>query len=107
MSSESEDGDKISSTAQALPAIERSNGLGSDAHEYQKAFLSSFSPEEDRAIRRKVDFRFLWLIGVMYIIKNVSPKSLKSYTETHDIVRSTTRMLLPSKCSKLASLPTF
>lgn len=35
------------------------------------AFLSSFSPEEDKAIRRKVDRRFLWLIGLIYLIKNV------------------------------------
>ncbi|EHK97616.1 putative tartrate transporter [Glarea lozoyensis 74030] len=71
MSSASEDGDKISSKAEALPATESIDGLKSDAYEDRKAFLSSFSPEEDKAIRRKVDMRFLWLIGLMYIIKNI------------------------------------
>jgi len=42
-----------------------------DATAERVAFLSSFSPEEDKAIRRKVDWRFLWLIGLMYIIKNI------------------------------------
>jgi len=43
----------------------------SDIAAQRITFLSSFSPEEDKAIRRKVDWRFLWLIGVMYITKNV------------------------------------
>jgi len=38
----------------------------------KEAFLSSFTPEEDKAIRRKVDLRFLLLIGLMYLVKNVS-----------------------------------
>ncbi|KAL1959088.1 hypothetical protein VTO42DRAFT_2875 [Malbranchea cinnamomea] len=37
----------------------------------RKAFLASFSAEEDKAIRRKVDRRFLWLIGMIYILKNI------------------------------------
>jgi hypothetical protein len=45
--------------------------VDSDAAADRIAFLASFSPEEDKAIRRKVDWRFLWLIGLMYIIKNV------------------------------------
>jgi len=45
--------------------------LRSDSTEDRKTFLSSFSPEEDKAIRRKVDNRFLLLIGLMYMIKNV------------------------------------
>ena len=49
-----------------------SNSIHSDAEAERRAFLSTFSPEEDKAIRRKVDYRFLWLIGLMYIIKNVS-----------------------------------
>jgi hypothetical protein len=47
------------------------HSLGSDVFADRRAFLSSFSPEEDKAIRRKVDWKFLWLIGLMYIIKNV------------------------------------
>ena len=49
-----------------------SNSIHSEAEAERRAFLSTFSPEEDKAIRRKVDYWFLWLIGLMYIIKNVS-----------------------------------
>lgn len=35
-----------------------------------KAFLASFSAADDKAIMRKVDWRFLWLIGITYLIKN-------------------------------------
>jgi hypothetical protein len=81
MSSASEDGENISAKEETLPTANRSNELQSDAYEDRKAFLSSFSPEEDKAIRRKVDMRFLWLIGLMYIIKNVSAEIFESYTE--------------------------
>lgn len=37
----------------------------------REAFLSSFTAEEDRKIMRKVDKRFLLLIGLMYILKNI------------------------------------
>lgn len=36
------------------------------------AFLSSFTAEEEKNIMRKVDRRFLVLIGLMYMIKTVS-----------------------------------
>ncbi|KAK2798710.1 hypothetical protein FQN50_008748 [Emmonsiellopsis sp. PD_5] len=39
--------------------------------ERKNALLSSFTAAEDKATRRKVDWRFLPLIGMMYIIKNV------------------------------------
>jgi hypothetical protein len=34
-------------------------------------FLSSFTQDENKAIMRKVDRRFLLIIGMMYVIKNV------------------------------------
>lgn len=37
----------------------------------REAFLATFSAEEDKAIMRKVDKRFLLLIGVLYLTKNV------------------------------------
>lgn len=40
--------------------------------EGKKAFLASFTAEEDKAIRRKVDRKFLLLIGIIYLFKNVS-----------------------------------
>lgn len=36
----------------------------------KKQFLGTFTAEEDKAIMRKVDMRFLWLIGITYLIKN-------------------------------------
>jgi hypothetical protein len=59
-----------------VPMKEMDSKANSDAPQSEvlgdcAAFLSSFSPEEDKAIRRKVDWRFLWLIGLMYIIKTV------------------------------------
>jgi hypothetical protein len=38
----------------------------------KEAFLSSFTAAEGKAIIRKVDRRFLFIIGMMYLIKNVS-----------------------------------
>jgi MFS transporter, ACS family, DAL5 transporter family protein len=35
------------------------------------AFLGSFSLEEEKKILRKIDHRFLLLIGLMYMIKQV------------------------------------
>jgi hypothetical protein len=75
-----------------LPEVNRSHELQNDAYEDRKAFLSSFSPEEDKAIRRKVDMRFLWLIGLMYIIKNVSAEIRWLY-QTNELNRLTTQML--------------
>ncbi|KAH8600105.1 major facilitator superfamily domain-containing protein [Bisporella sp. PMI_857] len=43
-----------------------------------EAFLSSFTPEEDKAIRQKVDWRFVWLIDLMYTIKNVDYQNATS-----------------------------
>lgn len=39
----------------------------------RREFLSSFTPEDDKRIMRKVNMRFLWLIGVIYVIKTVPP----------------------------------
>ena len=35
-------------------------------------FLATFTPQDDKAIMRKVDRRFLLLIGILYMTKNVS-----------------------------------
>lgn len=39
--------------------------------ENREEFLASFSPQEKKHIRRKVDKRFLLLIGLMYMVKQV------------------------------------
>jgi hypothetical protein len=49
------------------------NGPESDGKSDREAFLSSFTAGDDREIMKKVDNRFLWLIGLMYILKNVGP----------------------------------
>lgn len=40
--------------------------------EEKQAFLATFTAEDDKAIMRKVDRKFLLLIGLMYMVKNVS-----------------------------------
>ena len=37
----------------------------------REAFLASFTPAEDKSIMRKVDRRFLLLIGLLYMVKNI------------------------------------
>lgn len=44
----------------------------------REAFLTSFTPEDDRHIMRKVDKRFLLLIGVLYLSKTVSTRKLQN-----------------------------
>jgi hypothetical protein len=36
------------------------------------AFLATFTPQDDKDVMRKVDRRFLLLIGILYMTKNVS-----------------------------------
>lgn len=54
-------------TSQIATAEEFHDGT----EEGKKAFLASFSAAEDKVIMRKVDRRFLVLIGLIYVIKNV------------------------------------
>lgn len=46
--------------------------LGDGSAENREAFLASFTAEENHRIMRKVDRKFLLIIGMMYILKNVS-----------------------------------
>lgn len=39
--------------------------------ESREEFLASFSSQEEKQIRRKVNKRFLLLIGLMYMVKQV------------------------------------
>lgn len=47
------------------------SGAPSSPSDHRNAVLSSFSAEEDKAVMRKVDRRFLLLIGLMYMLKNI------------------------------------
>lgn len=71
MASDLGDDDLTKAKVLGLVSVVTLDSSQSDAATDPVAFLASFSPEEDKAIRRKVDRRFLWLIGLMYIIKNV------------------------------------
>ena len=56
---------EVSSTQSNLPqSIEEA---GSKA-----AFLATFTPQDDKDVMKKVDRRFLLLIGILYMTKNVS-----------------------------------
>ncbi|KAJ3529929.1 hypothetical protein NM208_g9548 [Fusarium decemcellulare] len=48
-----------------------SNARLRDDPEARAAFLSTFSPEEAKAIMKKVDRRFFILIGFMFMVKNI------------------------------------
>lgn len=50
--------------------------VAQDSHDitrsnYRAEFLSSFTPEEEKKIMRKVDYRLLLLCGVIYMVKQV------------------------------------
>ena len=47
------------------------NDSSSENHEDREQFLASFTAEEHDQIIRKVDRRFLLLIGFMYMLKNI------------------------------------
>lgn len=42
-----------------------------DDPEAKAAFLATFTAEDEKRIMRKVDMRFVFLAGVMYLIKQV------------------------------------
>ena len=44
---------------------------GDEFETYRREFLSRFSAEDDRRIMRKVDKRFLLLMGFMYLLKQI------------------------------------
>lgn len=88
------------------PSLTNIQDLADNMSESDKeAFLASFSSAEDKAIMRKVDRRFLLLIGLMYLIKNVG-YLLGTWFFKLIVSRSTMRMRHPSKSYSLSSHPT-
>ena len=65
--------EKITNSTVFSDVGESSSNLGVE-DERRKALLQSFTAEEDKRIRRKIDKRLLFLIGMMYIIKTVRNK---------------------------------
>jgi len=63
----------------ATQARQKSSGIVSrgdvvhlrDDPEAKAAFLSTFTAEDEKRIMRKVNMRFVFLAGVMYLIKQV------------------------------------
>lgn len=51
----------------------------------RREFLASFTPEDDKRIMRKVNLRFLWLIGLIYVIKTVPISSTDIFLLPIDI----------------------
>ncbi|KAM7186850.1 Major facilitator superfamily domain containing protein [Naviculisporaceae sp. PSN 640] len=49
----------------------------------RRDFLASFSAKEDKKIRRKVDWRFLWLAGMLYLIKNIDYQNAAAVKVLH------------------------
>ncbi|CAI6100816.1 unnamed protein product [Clonostachys chloroleuca] len=47
------------------------NAEDESSHKDRAAFLSTFNPEEEKAIMRKVDYRLLALFGVIYMVKQI------------------------------------
>jgi hypothetical protein len=57
------------------------------------AFLATFTPQDDKDVMRKVDRRFLLLIGILYMTKNVSATPSRSLGHIRlQHIRSTTSM---------------
>lgn len=55
----------------AQETVVEASPTGSISEQDRESFLASFTAEEDRRIMRKVDRRFLLLIGLMYMLKNI------------------------------------
>jgi hypothetical protein len=64
-----------------------------DVENDKAAFLSSFTAAENKAIMRKVDKRFLLVIGMMYLIKNVRALIANWHRSRANHYRLITKML--------------
>jgi len=80
--------DKLDLGISKSVASTSNDGNTSDEEADRKAFLATFSAEEDKAIRKKVDRRFLWLIGLIYIIKNVRSTHAASPCMSYTVIRT-------------------
>lgn len=78
--------------------------------EMRAAFLATFTAEEEKAIMGKVDRRFLLLIGIMFMVKNVNSDPLPLFRplkRSNIIGRSTSPTRALSRPCRKASRPTF
>ncbi|KAJ3531146.1 hypothetical protein NM208_g9010 [Fusarium decemcellulare] len=72
MASETSSNSAVSPQPVVATKGEHSLSVQVDSHEaYRQEFLSRFSAEDDHRIMRKVDWRFLPLMGFMYLIKQI------------------------------------
>ncbi|PSN59479.1 permease of the major facilitator superfamily [Corynespora cassiicola Philippines] len=67
---------------EAVSDVLRTDGkaseVASEVGQAKKEFLGTFTQEENKKIMRKVDRRFLFIIGMMYIIKNIDYQNAAS-----------------------------
>jgi hypothetical protein len=62
-----------SSDGKSATQVAGSASSSIDYEEYRRSVLSKFTVEDEKRILRKVDRKFLLLIGILYLIKNVLP----------------------------------
>ena len=75
-----------------------------DDPEAKAAFLATFTAEDEKRIMRKVDMRFVFLAGVMYLIKQVSNNRYLGWSwGSQSIDRPKQR----NQCQRLARRPTL
>lgn len=83
MSTESKGRGVDTAQIQGIDSVAESDDIGSDVSSDRVAFLSPFSSEEDKAIRRKVDWRFT--LADWAYVHHKERKWLNSNAEVWDV----------------------
>jgi hypothetical protein len=63
--------DSVEEVNKSPTKVQELNKADLDDEEARREFLSRFTAEDDHRIMRKVDWRFLPLIGFMYLVKQI------------------------------------
>lgn len=63
--------DSVEEVNKSPAKVQELNKADLDDEEARREFLSRFTAEDDHRIMRKVDWRFLPLIGFMYLVKQI------------------------------------
>lgn len=77
-----------------------------DDPEAKATFLSTFTADDEKRIMRKVDMRFVFLAGVMYLIKQVSENHSQAFARKLTGNRLTKTMQRTSVSCTSANPPT-
>lgn len=92
---------------QAEPEIKNVREHTDAVTDEKVAFLDTFSPEEEKSIMRKVDWRILPLIGLMQFVKSVSTEAPSGILRADSSYRSTLPMPQVWKWCRWGSRGTF